>query len=214
MARLGDNSSPELATWRQGNIRQQAATRLTMPEAGRITHVGAWLRGVQGYGSLDYRLCVWKWDGATSDTNRLLGQSALKNTSAAAFSVGSLLKYTWPMEVAVELPAGANFMVGIATDTDAGMAAQWGLQSGSGPYYQRDTGAPAGQAWPTNMSNCYSTSSALAAWVEAYTPIGKAQVFRNGAWVDVEGVLVYRNGVWVDAEAVQVNRSGGWIDAG
>lgn len=213
MARIGSNAAPDLAQWRSGNIKQQLAVRLTVPENARITHLGAYLRGVSGYGSIAYRLCIWKWDGATSDTNRLLGQSALKSSPEAGFSLGNLTKYTWPLETAVVLPAGAAIMVGISSDTAAGAAMQWGVD-GSGTKYAQDSGPPAGDPWPDNMKNCYSDTYALAAWVEAYSPVGAAWVFRSGAWVQAEGVQTYRSGAWADVDGVQVFRSGGWVDAG
>jgi hypothetical protein len=213
MARIGSNAKPDLAQWRTGNIKQQLATRLTVPENARITHLGAYLRGVSGYGSIDYRLCIWKWDGATSDTNRLLGQSALKNSPAAAFSLGNLTKYTWPLEAAVVLPAGANIMVGISSSTAAGAAVQWGVD-GAGTKYAQDSGPPAGDPWPDNMKACYTDTYALAAWVEAYSPVGAAWVYRSGVWQQAESVQVYRSGAWADVEGVQVYRNGAWVDAG
>jgi hypothetical protein len=212
VARIGSNAAPDLAQWREGNVQQQQAVRLTMPEHGLITHLGAYLRGVAGYGSISYRLCVWKWDGAVSDQNRLLGQSALKSSSSGTFALGSLIKYTWPLEEPVDLPAGAVFLVGFATDTASGSAAQWGVESG-GTKYSRDTGPPPGQAWPDNMKNCYADSLALAAWVEAYAPVGAAWVRRSGAWVQADAVQVRRSGAWVDATSVQARRSGAWVDA-
>jgi hypothetical protein len=210
--RIGSNASPDLAQWRTGNVRQQLAQRLTVPERARITHLGAYVRGVSGYGAVDYRLCIWKWDGATSNTNRLLGQSALKSAPAAAFAVGSLTKVYWPLEVAVEQPAGSNIMVGISSDTASGAAIQWGVNN-TGTKYAQDSGPPAGEPWPDNMKACYSEQYALSAWVEAYTAIGSAQVYRNGAWAAAGSVQVYRNGAWVDAGSVQVYRNGAWVDA-
>jgi hypothetical protein len=213
MAAIGSEAAPELAQWRSGNVKQQLAVRLTMPEHGLIHHIGAYLRGVAGYGSIAYRLCLWKWDGATSDTNRLLGQTALKSSSSGSFALGSLVKYTWPLEVPVDLPAGAIFMVGIATDTAAGSAAQWGLAT-PGSLYAKDSGPPAGEPWPDNMKSCYlDGSGALSAWVDDYDPIGDAWVRRSGVWVQADAVQVRRAGVWTDAAGVQVRRAGAWTDA-
>src|SRR5262245_46738589 len=109
VARIGSNAAPDLAQWRQGNVKQQLAVRLTMPEAGRITDLGAWLRGVQGYGSIDVALMVWAWDGSTSDTNAILGRTNTRTISAASFALGSLQKQLWPLQAPVDLDAGAQF---------------------------------------------------------------------------------------------------------
>jgi hypothetical protein len=214
VARIGSSVAPDLAQWRTGNVEQQLSGRFTMPVAGVITDLGAFLRGVTGYGSIDYCLCLWNWGGDVSSGNALLGQTAVHTSNAAAFAIGSLTRQTWPLLDPVELDAGDLFMVGIATDTDAGSAAQWGLYSGSGTHYARDLGPPAGADWPVAMHGCYASSNALAAWVEDYDPVGSAYVRRSGAWVRADAVQVRRSGAWVNASGVQVRRSGAWNDAG
>jgi hypothetical protein len=210
MPRIGSNAAPDLAQWRYGGNKQQLSGRLTMPERGRITHVGAWIRGVSGYGSIAYRLCVWDWGGSVSSSNGLLGRSGLKSSTPAAFAIASLERVYWPLEVPVELDEGKNFMVGISSDTAGGSAVQWGLASG-GTHYAKDFGN--GADWPAGMKGCYAESNDLSAWVESYTAVGSAQVRRSGAWVQASAVQLRRSGAWVAASSVQIRRSGAWVDA-
>src|SRR5262245_61506669 len=184
-----------------------------MPDDGQLTDLGAWLRGVQGYGSIDVALVVWAWDGSTGGTNAILGRTNTRTISAASFALGSLQKQTWPLQAPVKLAAGAQFLVGFASDTDAGMACQWGVDA-AGTKYAKDLGPPAGASWPVKMQNCYSDQYALSAWVENYDAASAAWVYRSGAWVQAQSVQVYRGGAWVDVGGVQVFRSGGWTDAG
>jgi len=209
--RIGSAAAPDLAQWRQGALRQQLAQRLTMPEDGQITSVGAWLRGVSGYGSIAFRLVVWAWDGSVSGTNRVLGQSAQLSASAAAFAIGSLEKRTAALESPVELAAGSQFLVGISSDTAGGTACQWGLATG-GTHYAKDL--QTANAWPAKMSNCYSESESLSAWVENYDAVGAAWIWRGGAWVQADSVQIWRAGAWVPATSVQIWRGGAWVDAG
>jgi hypothetical protein len=211
VSRVGDRSAPDTAQYRVGNVSQQLAQRLTMPERGRISELGAWLRGVTGYGSIDYRLVLWRWDGSTGAPNTILGRTASHSSTAAAFDVGSLTQQTWPLEAPVDVDAGDELMVGFASDTGSGSACQWGVRSGGGTHYLRDLGA--GAAWPVSMHGAHSDSRDLAAWIEAYTPLAGAWVRRSGAWVLAADVSVRRSGAWASASSTQVRRSGGWTDA-
>jgi hypothetical protein len=150
---------PQAVASRTDDTRQQLAVLLSMPEPGTIVELGAFLRGVAGKGSLDYRLCAW--DAASGS---LLGQSAPHNTSSGPVAVGSLVRQTWTLEEPLDVPAG-DLLVGVSTDTKHGSAAQWGLYT-NGSHLERD--AAAGSAWPAPMAGAAALAEPLAAWVEDY----------------------------------------------
>lgn len=74
-----------------------------MPEAGRITRIGVWLRGKDA--SCSFRGVVWN-----STRNTVLGQTALQTVSGAALSVGASLKYEVAVVTPFDVAAGSIYV--------------------------------------------------------------------------------------------------------
>lgn len=188
------------------------AGRLTFPGGGsRVLELGAYIRALSGFGSLDYRLCLWDWDGGVAQPNKLLGRTAIHTVSAAASAPENLLRVTWPLEAPVEVGQFAQVMVGVAWQTEPGPLALLGGYSGSGLRYRKELADGAG--WPTSMKNSEAvTDHDMAAWIEVYTPLSGVYVVRAGEFADIDAFRVRRDGVWYDA-AVMVRRGGAWRNA-
>lgn len=211
MPRIGSTTAPADAHSRIGNYRQQNAYALTAPVACTVTSLGAYIKGLSGYGSISYRLCIWRNGGSPDVGNALLGQTALLTATAAALDPGNLDKVTHDLITPVELAAGDAFFVGIASNTSGSSAHCWGVRTTGTAYYRT---LSQGDAWPASMKN-YDTETGgnVVAWVENYIPLGSGKVRRSSAWSDAASVQIRRGGAWVDATSVQVRRSGAWVDA-
>lgn len=212
MPMIGDDSAPALSQYRVGNIEQQGGVILTMPEDGTLLTVGCYLRGVSGNGSIQYGLAVWNTGGGVASTAG--GSNTL---GAAAVSAGNLTKVTLDLDTPVFYSSGDQFIVGFATDTRSGTAAQWGKRS-TGTAWFKDLvvgsgGWSGGVGGAQGMSGRYSDAGAVAAWVENYSKaVPDIRLRRSGAFVQATAVRVRRSGAWVDVPTVRVRRGGIWVD--
>jgi hypothetical protein len=195
----------------------QSATRLSTTAGTRVLSLGTYIRALSGApasGPLDYRLCIWAWDGHLGDGNRLLGQSPLHSIGQAAASVSNLVRVTWPLIAPVELGAFADVLVGVAWETDPDRQVLLGASTGTGLRYRKPL--PAGASWPSSMKDALTnTDHDFVAWIDEWAPLSGVWVYRDGAWTqtDVGGILVKRDG-FMEPASVKVRRSGVWVDAG
>ena len=80
MPTAGYTAEPSYGSeWWGSGVDNQHCTAVTMPEAGRITRIGVWLRGKDA--SCSFRGVVWN-----STRNTVLGQTALQTASGAALA--------------------------------------------------------------------------------------------------------------------------------
>ena len=211
---LGSDSTPGLPLVPAEGVAQMGGRLTFGPSAVRVFQLGAYVRAVAGIGSgpIDYRLCLWSWDGGLGQPNKLLGRSYLQSVGQAAVSVANLVPVTWYLEEPVELPPYADVLVGVAWETSLAHQMMLGCPSGSGIRYRKELAA--GSGWPVSMKDSLSnTDHNLSAWVEDYEPASGVWVYRSGAWTELEAgatLLVKRDGV-TTAAPVRVRRSGEWI---
>lgn len=209
---VGTDSAPDLVI-APGLGAAQSATLLEVPNDGRIIAVGSYIRALSGFGPLDYRLCVWDWNGSTSGTNKLLGKSAVRTVNAAASAPGNLLREVADLEEPVELSAFDQVLVGLAWETDSSKQALLGGYSGTGSRYRKDLAE--GVVWPSSMkSSVHLTDHDFVAWIDEFVPSSGVFVFRSGEWrqTDTPAVFVQRSG-FMEPATVKVRRSGGWVSA-
>ena len=100
MPTAGYSAEPSYGSeWWGSGVDNQHCTAVTMPEAGRITRIGVWLRGKDA--SCSFRGVVW-----SSTRNSVLGQTALQTASGAALAVGASLKYEAAVATPFDVAAG------------------------------------------------------------------------------------------------------------
>lgn len=206
---IGSDSAPDLVIAPAAGVYQAAGAKLTIEGFDtRILELGCYLRALSGFGSIDYRLCLWRWDGAVGGANPLLGRTAMHTIGTAASAPENLVRVAWPLEDPVTVPGFGEILVGVAWETDPSHSMLLGGYSGAGVRYRKDLATGAG--WPVSMKNAVRlTDHNMAAWVETFAPSSGMFVFRAGEWREIDGLLVRRDGEWFDGSP-QVRRAGAW----
>lgn len=203
MARLGLDDRPEVFEWHTEELNQQA-NPLTVPERSRIITLGAWLRGVSGYGSVNYRLVVWNPNGTVR------AQTAGQSIGTAAVAVGNLLRVEHDLTAPLDVDAGEAVWIGFASSSTGAIQFGWHDHGSSSSHREKTTAS-----WPVSMSGAstHGSTGAVGAWIERYDPIAGAWIRRGGSWTRADAVRVRRSGAWVEVDGVRVRRSGSWSDA-
>ena len=131
MPTAGYTAEPDYGSeWWGSGVANQHCTAVTMPEAGRITRIGVWLRGKDA--SCSFRGVVWN-----STRNTVLGQTALQTASGAALAVGASLKYEAAVATPFDVAAGTIY-VGFTRNPTGAM--QFGFDN-TGSHYDDDNGS-------------------------------------------------------------------------
>lgn len=212
--KAGNDAFPDLRITPSDPV-YQLASLVEVPAAARILTVGTYIRSIAGFGSTDFRICVWKWGGSLGAAHPLLGKTAVLHASPAADATENLLKVTADLEEAVEIALPfTDVMIGPAWETDPARLVNVGGYT-AGTRWKKELAAGAG--WPSSMTDATTTSPAhaVAGWIEEYVPLTGIFVFRAGEWLQIPGgdaVLVQRAGIFETASAVRVRRAGAWVD--
>ena len=131
MPTAGYTAEPSYGSeWWGSGVNNQHCTAVTMPEAGRITRIGVWLRGKDA--SCSFRGVVW-----SSSRDSVLGQTALQTASGAALAVGASLKYEAAVITPFDVAAGTIY-VGFTRNPTGAM--QFGFDN-TGSHYDDDNGS-------------------------------------------------------------------------
>lgn len=196
MPRIGNDVEPvSTQEWNGVNTQNQTALLRTMPEHGRITHLGMWASARNN--PVNARLVIW--DGA----GNVIGQTAQFSMAARPFAVGENDNHYHPLETPVVVASGASIFIGISRDP-AGEHQFGRTASGS---HRDDTSS----TWPDSLAgNVTDTNGEIGAYADYTTAI--ARVRRAGSWV-VESVRANRAGVQTVAQRTAVRRSGAWVDS-
>jgi hypothetical protein len=208
MAIIGDSSKPN-DHWEafQGSSQiNQGAELLTMPKGGTINSVGQWIGGWSG--ACDVWLTVWSAAGARP----VLGQSNILTVASqgAGGPAGSNVQlYVASLRVPVDLPTGADFLVGFVRKQGDGHQISF---ENAGQHWQGRSGAAVQDA-PFGVAAYASQGGRIGAYVADYQPRSGAWIYRAGAWVQSDQLLVFRSGQWVEADTVNAFRSGAWNEA-
>src|SRR5574338_1053075 len=113
MPTAGFTAEPDYGSeWWGSGADNQHCTAVAMPEAGRITRSGVWLRGKDA--SCSFRGVVWN-----STRNAVLGQTAVQTASGAALAVGASLKYEAAVTTPFDAAAGTIYVGFTRNPTDA-----------------------------------------------------------------------------------------------
>lgn len=200
MPTAGYTAEPDYGSeWWGSGVANQHCTAVTMPEAGRITRIGVWLRGKDA--SCSFRGVVW-----SSTRNTVLGQTALQTASGAALAVGASLKYEAAVVTPFDVAAGTIY-VGFTRNPTGAM--QFGFDS-TGSHYDHDNNS----SNPSGMSGETSHSSRRMGVYVVYEVGSETYVRRSGAWAKADSVQVRRSGAWADTGPdVYVRRGGVWVKA-
>lgn len=207
MPSVGFTDRPEAWEWWTAT-NGQTANVLTMPERGRITKLGAWIRGVSGYGAADYRLVLWHPDGA------VWAQGPKETVSAAAAGSGpntsNLVKIEHEISDPPQIEAGEVMWAGFAFPPAGALQSGWHDHGAANSHRHKDSGS----GWPGSMSGAtnHGSTGSIGAYV-IYEPIAGAWVRRGGAWVRADAVYTRRGGAWVEVDSVSVRRGGAWTEA-
>jgi hypothetical protein len=208
MAVIGDGTKPN-DHWEsyQGSTQiNQGAELLTMPKGGRIFQVGMWIGGWNG--ACDVWLTVWSAAGARP----ILGQSnilTVANEGAGGPSGSNVKLYVADLKAPVDLPTGADFLVGFVRKQGDGHQISF---ENAGQHWQGRSGGAVQDA-AFGVSAYSSQGGRIGAYVANYVPRSGAWIYRAGAWVQSDQLLVFRGGAWVEADTVNVNRAGAWVEA-
>lgn len=185
--------------WFGVGYANQHCGAVTMPEAGRITRIGVWLRGKDA--SCSFRAAVW-----SSSRNTVLGQTALQTASGAALGLANCLKYEAAVVTPFDVAAGTIY-VGFCRNPSGAM--QFAYEDTSS-HYNEDNGS----SNPSGMTNEYLESNRRMGVYVVYEVGSETYVRRSGAWVKADAVQVRRSGAWADAGPdVYVRRGGVWLKA-
>lgn len=206
MPTIGPTDRPEVFEWHTDESNQQV-NRLTLPERMRITRLGAWIRGVSGYGDVNYKLCLWD-----PSSGSLHAQTASYSIGPAGVNVSNLTNVERDLSAPVELDAGVDVYCGIAWSPGGALQTGW-HDHGSLPLH-RDrsvSNIPANMA--ASNSSAHSGTGPIAAYIAQYEAIAGAWIYRSGTWIRADSVNVLRSGSWSEADSVGVFRSGSWTDA-
>jgi hypothetical protein len=200
MPTAGYTAEPDYGSeWWGSGVENQHCSAVTMPEAGRITRIGVWLRGKDA--SCSFRGVVWN-----STRNTVLGQTALQTASGAALAIGASSKYEAAVTTPFDVAAGTIY-VGFTRNPTGAM--QFGFDN-TGSHYDDDNGS----SNPSGMSGESSHSSRRMGVYVVYEVGSETFVRRSGAWVKAEAVQVRRSGAWSDVGPdVYVRRGGVWVKA-
>lgn len=190
MATLGATGKPSTTQEYTGlNSKNQQASKLTMPAGGpwNITHVGAWLAGVNG-DSPTVKLAVW------SATRGLRRATAGFTAPSLAFSLGNANEYYKPLTSPLQVNGGDDIWVGWARDPAEDL--QWPMRSGT-HYDDTQTGS-----WPADMAGETSHSGEIGVYITYVaasvvpnkpinrTPVGGARLTNNSIPGDmVQGTI-------------------------
>jgi hypothetical protein len=210
MPLIGSDARPTGGGWWEwwGSSNNRAAELFTMPERGRITHVGVWAAGAQNYSPLA-RVMVWRAaDGA------IIGQGPEFNlpkkttaTSASDCANNKIERLEYALEQPVEVDADQQIYLGFSRVAAGASYHQIALRPSSGTHFDaRNT------PWDTEPFAGGSHVNQFGAWA-AYELVSGAWVRRGGVWVRADEVFVRRAGAWVPADTVAVRRGSGWVDA-
>ena len=207
MPTLGITGKPT-ASWHGyggSSTVNQEAEQLTMPKGGTINSVGCWIGGWDG--TCDVWLTIWDAAG----TRAKLGQSAILTVAnEGAPGDGKVKLYVADLLVPVDLPTGADFLVGFVRKQ--GDAHQVSTGSGSTHRHGR-SGATVQGAGFAQGGIFSSEAQRIGAYVADYQPRSGAWIYRAGVWVQSDQLLVYRSGQWVEADTVSAYRAGAWSEA-
>lgn len=197
MPRIGNDTEPvSTQEWNGVNTQNQTALVRTMPEHGRLTHVGFW--GSARNNPVNARVMVW--DAA----DNILGQGPQFSMAVRPFAVGENDLHYYALETPVVVAAGAVIRFGLSRDP-AGEH-QFGRTASGSHLDDTATGS-----WPQSLSGAITDSNGeVGAYADYTTAI--ARVRRSGVWV-VESVRANRAGVQTVAQRAAVRRSGAWVDS-
>ena len=153
MATIGNTAKPTNTQVFTGlNVQNAVALKVTMPQAGTITHVGVWMAGYLS--ACTAKVCVWNSSGV------LLGESNSFNAPGQSLATGHSAEEYHALQTPVDVNNGQVLYIGFVTDPAE--ARQWGV-NGTGTHYRdTDTGS-----WPSNAS--FSSSSGSIGAYATYT---------------------------------------------
>lgn len=194
----------------------QTATRITMPEDGKITRVEFKIAGltytdpVYGYVNEQGRAAGAVWDAST---NVLLTKSAIKVLPKAGVS-GTTSYAPW---VSFDVPdltvkKGRALMVGFWRDSGStAYSTQWPYNSAASGYttYAHNSYGSTGGAFNFIKSETYSSRSLIfRVWYESG---GSLKVFNGSSW-RLGTVKIFDGTKWVPA-TVKVFDGTNWVEA-
>lgn len=189
------------AEWWGSGANNQHSTPIAMPEAGRITRIGVWLRGKDA--SCSFRGAVWD-----SARDSVLGQTGLQTASGAALAIGASQLHEAAVLAPFDVAAG-TYEVGFTRNPSGAM--QFGFTADAAQQHMDDDN---GSSNPSPMvGESLHSDRRLGVYV-VYEVGSETFVRRGGVWVKAEKVQVRRSGAWVDVgPEVNVRRGGVWVKA-
>lgn len=198
MPTVGQTTKPTASQeWFGGGQPNQIAAFVTMPEAGRVTHVGVWAAGKDAGASAVTAL--WRGsDGA------LLRQSDAFTMVGKSFGLGQAEKYERALTATYD--AAAAEVLGVGFSRNPSQAVQHGYE-GAGSHRHHTT-----SSWPAAIAGSDHAGTIGAYLVYEVDTVGEVFMRRAGAWAQGQRLAVQRAGTRVDAETY-ARRGGLWVRA-
>lgn len=170
MATIGNTNKQTWGqVWTGLNSQNQVAARITMPSAGTITRLGAWLAGKDTGATV--RLCVWNSSGT------LLAQTNTFTATGRPFGTGNSDNYERDLQTPLDVNSGQVLYVGFSAN--AADSRQWGIASSGTHYRDTDTTPPGDASFASNSGTIgayaiYETNQAPDAPTRLAPPNGGA----------------------------------------